>query len=956
MPKVSKIQSSFRAGQISNSVQGRVEQPQYDTAMKKLQNYIPINQGPLIRRPGTKYVANTILGTVLPYLIPFQFSVSQNYILEFNGGLVRFYTNEGQVITSSNQVTVTGLYGLQPGDPLQFFLAGTRNNSVPNTGETIFNSSLLAAGSVLQLAVPYSQGDLPQIKWSQKYDTLYLYHPSYPLGKIQRTGFNTWDYKQVALQDGPYLPLNSYQSIGDSAKINLTVIGISTQNPATGFATVQTSTGQIIPSITNGSSNLITIQCSSHGFSNGDKVCILGAVGTSEANNVSGSIPTQSAVSQAFWIATNVTNNSFQLANSRFVNAYVGSGVMYPALFQLVTSSSSIFSGSTSSQFWADTHTYAFNGQTVSNRNIGLIFNGVRYWGHINTVFNSARALINFGPQQLSSSTPLVNSSLITAWQLGVYNDINGYPACGTFHQDRLSIGGCPNFPQELDMSVTSQYEIFAASGSNLQVNANNAIQFNLTSQEQNAIKWLQSNPQGLLAGTLASEFSITPTSQGGALSPTNFQAIECTYYGSYDSPSIAVNNSIIFIQRAQRKVRELLYYWQVSGFRAANLSELSESITLPSITRLVNQKEPHPAIWGLRSDGQLVSMTYNRDEVTLQIDVAWAPHQLGGQANASGSSAPYTNSIAVIPSGDGSYDELWMVNQRYINSSVVGTIEYMTKPFDDSFSQEQAYHFDCGGTYDSPVTVTGISIGSSCIVTAPSHGFANSSIVRFYSTVGLNQTIIDPDGNIGVFNQLNYNTFVVASSTTNTFQIFDFQGNAINTNSSSVYVGSSLVRKLVTSISGITWLAGETVGVIADGGIHVNTSITQAGVLNLAYPAAVVQFGYPYNSDGQMLRTKDGSAQGTSIGSNRRVNRVAFMLHNVGDFSFGPSFTKLIPAEFGDAADLADTATPLYTGIYRDGIEATNDQFSDTICFRQSSGLPGQINAIVRFFEENDV
>lgn len=79
-------------------------------------------------------------------------------------------------------------------------------------------------------------------------------------------------------------------------------------------------------------------------------------------------------------------------------------------------------------------------------------------------------------------------------------------------------------------------------------------------------------------------------------------------------------------------------------------------------------------------------------------------------------------------------------------------------------------------------------------------------------------------------------------------------------------------------------------------------------------------------------------------------------MLHNVGEISFGPDFTKLIPMEFlrGDANN-AGQAPGLANGIYRDGMQGEYT-YTDTVCFRQNSGLPGMIQAITRFLEEQDV
>ncbi len=942
MPKVNKLQASFNSGEISKLVEGRTDSERYDAAMALCQNYIPTVQGPLLRRPGTKYVNNVKDPSKMPALIPFQFSATQNYMLEFGERYVRFYTNEGQILTSSNSFSIAGFYG-PPGGQAIFPFTAVRPSPVVGPGEAIITSSVIAAGAILELATPYLASDVNGIKVSQKQDTLYLSHPAYSLSKLQRVGLNLWDLKQVMLQDGPYLPLNSYKTVGDSTRVSLNPTAPKIMTVSTGSSTV------ISNAVTAGSSVGVTITtATAHGFSNGDKVFVQGVFGSTELNNVTsgnlvaGFSVTNSTANQAAWTVTNVTPTAMDLSGAVLSNAYVGSGLISPALFQLIQGSSY--------SYWNDVQLgTGISGTTqVVTRTIGLINNGTRYWGHINQVFDAAHAQVYLGPDQ-----SLPNTSTITTWQLGVYNKMSGYPAASCFHQDRLILAGCPGLPQEIDGSMSGSYEVFSASGSSLQVNNNNALQFGLNSQDLNAIRWVKSNTQGLLAGTQSAEWAITPSTQSPALYPTNIKADQVTFFGSCDADAVQAGTAALYIQRAQRKIRELLYFWQAGNFRSTDLSELSDHLSLPSLVKLAVQKEVLPIVWGLRSDGNLLSMSYSRDDEKLRA--GWARHQLGGASDSAGT-APIVKSMAVIPSGDGSFDELWITAKRFINGTSVGTVEYMTKPFDDSTPQERAYHFDCGATYDAPLLVSNITNAPSCVFTSTAHGLTNSSTVRVYTTVGLNQTTIDINGLSTTANQFNGHTYMVASSSVNAFKLQDFQGNDINTNSSSIYVGSCVVRKLITNISGLTWLAGEQVSILADGGIHVNTSVTQAGALHLSYPAAVVQIGYQYNSDGQLLRSKDGSAQGTSIGATRRVSRVSFMLHNVGDLSFGATFTSLIPAQFEIAdADFADQAPKLFDGILRDGVESSYG-FSDKICFRQSSGLPGMIQSITRFLEEQDV
>jgi len=84
-----------------------------------------------------------------------------------------------------------------------------------------------------------------------------------------------------------------------------------------------------------------------------------------------------------------------------------------------------------------------------------------------------------------------------------------------------------------------------------------------------------------------------------------------------------------MYVQRAGRKLRELVYSFQGGTFRSNDLTEIAEHITLPSITKIAVQKESQPLIWAIRSDGALVSLVYNRDD--LSLSAGWMRHFLGG-------------------------------------------------------------------------------------------------------------------------------------------------------------------------------------------------------------------------------------------------------------------------------------------------------------------------------------
>jgi hypothetical protein len=237
-----------------------------------------------------------------------------------------------------------------------------------------------------------------------------------------------------------------------------------------------------------------------------------------------------------------------------------------------------------------------------------------------------------------------------------------------------------------------------------LTVEANNAWSFELNSADKNPLRWLESTAQGLLSASSASEWAMTPSSQSEALSPTNFNAQQTSFFGAARIPPVKIGNAVLYVQQALRKLREMTYFFYAGTFRSADLSELSEHITLPQILELALQKETQPIIWSRRSDGALLSLLYNRDDVSLSA--GWASHFLGGYSDNVQTPAQ-VKSMGVIPDPAVTFDQLWVVVKRYINGATVYTVEYFTKINDPTIAQEDSFHLDCGATYTGAPTRT---------------------------------------------------------------------------------------------------------------------------------------------------------------------------------------------------------------------------------------------------------
>jgi hypothetical protein len=89
---LTKIKSSFAGGEIAPSLYSRIDLAKYSIGAKTLRNFIVHPTGGISNRPGLEYIATGKTSAKKIRLIPFEFSTTQTYVLEFGDYYVRTYS------------------------------------------------------------------------------------------------------------------------------------------------------------------------------------------------------------------------------------------------------------------------------------------------------------------------------------------------------------------------------------------------------------------------------------------------------------------------------------------------------------------------------------------------------------------------------------------------------------------------------------------------------------------------------------------------------------------------------------------------------------------------------------------------------------------------------------------------------------------------------------------------
>ena len=148
------------------------------------------------------------------------------------------------------------------------------------------------------------------------------------------------------------------------------------------------------------------------------------------------------------------------------------------------------------------------------------------------------------------------------------------------------------------------------------------------------------------------------------------------------------------------------------------------------------------------------------------------------------------------------------------------------------------------------------------------------------------------------------------------------------------------------TTISGLDWLEGKTVSILADGAVMPQQVVTN-GKIVLDVAASKVTVGLPYTSDAQTLPVL---MQDTAMGSGRmkNVTQLYLRVYKSSGIFAGPSFDEADLAEYKQRTTEAPGSPPaLFTGELELRLfPAWQD--SGTICVRQRDPLPLTIQSAV--------
>lgn len=679
--------TALNAGELSPYMDARSDVDKYRSGCRTLENMVVLPYGGVYRRAGTEYLGEAKNADKRCRLIGFNFSTTTRFVLELGDQYLRVWGND---------------------------------------------SPVLSGGVPLEIATPYLESELREIQYVQVNDIMYLAHANHAPRKLSRVADDNWTLVKVQWDYPPVLDQN----------ITETTIASSA---ATGTATL-TASDDVFESGHVGSQWALQWPRKSGTIDetiNGVKVSqgtldiqgtwTITTVGTwigslrllripSKKMNESGGVDLTDLSRTTTTATATKTGHGYATGDTVFLPSTVAAPFAGTYTITVVDDDTYTFtvanSGSSSEtavpvqnvsqmevvrEFTSASTARNFTATGTEDDRVGLKLQIPTYTSNTNarvflesTDFNSGGTVIIDSVASATSAGVTVDKWLgstisdTAQWSEAAFSDVRGYPRAVTIHEQRLCFGGTAHQPNTVWCSRVDDFENFQ-----LGAKDDDGLQFSVASGEGNRIAWLFSQKR-LMVGTSGDEWTIGGADSGSPFSATNVQAQRQSSYGSKVIRAILLNDVLLFIQRRGRKVRELTYNFERDGWVAPDLTVLSEHITSGEIVEMAFQQQPDAILWAVRGDGQLVGMSYERD----QNVVAWHRHNTDGEFE----------SVATVYGLSGADDEVWFCVKRTINGQTKRYIERFKADNRVNFEaqdKEDWWYLDCAKRYSGTATAT---------------------------------------------------------------------------------------------------------------------------------------------------------------------------------------------------------------------------------------------------------
>ena len=480
-------------------------------------------------------------------------------------------------------------------------------------------------------------------------------------------------------------------------------------------------------------------------------------------------------------------------------------------------------------------------------------------YGYIGSTTGTSIVDNNIAPD-LSITPPIYDNEFTSA---------SNYPGAVSYFEQRRCFAGTINEPQKIWMTKSGTESNLSYG---LPIRDDDRIEFRVAAREANTIRHIVPLTQLLLL-TGSAEWRVSSLNSD-EITPNTISVRPQSYIGASNVQPVIINNALIYCGARGGHVRELGYNWQANGFITNDMSIRSAHLFDNfEIVDMAFAKAPIQMVWFVSTSGQLLGLTY----VPEQQIGAWHKHETDG----------VFESCTVV--AEGNEDRLYVVVRRVVNGNTVRYIERLASRHFSSI--ENAFFVDSGATYDgtnttaTTVTVSGgTTWGPADVLTIT----ASTPIFTYPGTSDVNDAIVLTDA---AGNKYRLTIRSTTSTTVATARVDNTLPVALRNTATTRY---SFARN---TISGLTWLEGKTVSILADGAVQPQKVVT-SGTITIDRASSIIHIGLPIEADLQSLPLAMGIDNGMGQGRYKNVNKAWLRVFQSSGIFIGPDADNLVEAK----------------------------------------------------------
>lgn len=674
-----KFYNNFTAGEWTPRLDGRSDLEKYDAACRTLENWRVLQYGGVQFRNGFEKISQAYLGgTKKSFIVPFQYSTTTRFIIQFSE--LRIYFLSNGVLVPDPSITAWDSSSAYSTDDIVSRTVG---------GVTTYWKALADIGSVtpptengqpedtpaewvqatdgewgLYVTSPYTADEAFSVQYKQINDVMYLAHPDHPVYKLSRLSDTSWTMAEVEWTYPPFLEENTGDTTVTVAATTGT--GVSMTSSADLFESTHVGAYWEVGHLREAASVNLDISGSS-GSSNSSTISVKGNWTFQTSNYWYGTVEIQRSYDNG---STWETIREYKSESDRNVSTTGSEAEQCLLRISYTATGNPLGSG-----VWAGTAPtdYVYAKATLEVE-AAYIRGVVKITGYTN-----AQSVTVTVVRDLEATTAT------DIWAEGAWSDYRGYPRAVGLYEQRLYFGGTNTYPIRFWGSIVDGFENFEYG-----TDDDSAVVFNVAATEGNVIQWMEAL-KFIQAGTSGGEFAVSSGNQDDPITPVNISVRGHSAYGSAAIQARAIDDVVLFVHRQRTRLHEMAYSIERDGYVAPDLTIFAEHILGSGAVQMAFARLPDPTLYVVTADGDLAVFTYNRE----QGITAWAKWTTEGSFESV--AATYGDPV----------DEVWVSVKRTVNGSPVRIIERLAAYTSD---KTLAVHLDS--------SVSGAGVESGGVVT----------------------------------------------------------------------------------------------------------------------------------------------------------------------------------------------------------------------------------------------